>query len=153
MFLQEVKTYLEDPHAHVPGDGVIRKAQAPAGSAETYFAGDELARATGLLENPRARRPVVDEASVPATMDRSLALRMYRGMVRIRIMDERLMALQRQGRIGFYGEARGQEAGHRRLGGGAGRGRLDRCRRSARRAQACMPGCRSASTWPSSTAT
>src|SRR5262249_42759183 len=28
----------------------------------------------------------------------------------IRIMDERLLALQRQGRIGFYGEARGQEA-------------------------------------------
>jgi pyruvate dehydrogenase E1 component alpha subunit/2-oxoisovalerate dehydrogenase E1 component alpha subunit len=37
-------------------------------------------------------------------------LRIYQGMLRIRIMDERLMALQRQGRIGFYGEARGQEA-------------------------------------------
>jgi pyruvate dehydrogenase E1 component alpha subunit len=35
---------------------------------------------------------------------------LYRGMLQIRIMDERLMALQRQGRIGFYGEARGQEA-------------------------------------------
>src|SRR5262249_41291931 len=31
-------------------------------------------------------------------------------MLLIRIMDERLIALQRQGRIGFYGEARGQEA-------------------------------------------
>ena len=31
-------------------------------------------------------------------------------MLGIRIMDERLLALQRQGRIGFYGEARGQEA-------------------------------------------
>jgi pyruvate dehydrogenase E1 component alpha subunit/2-oxoisovalerate dehydrogenase E1 component alpha subunit len=31
-------------------------------------------------------------------------------MLLIRIMDERMMALQRQGRIGFYGEARGQEA-------------------------------------------
>jgi pyruvate dehydrogenase E1 component alpha subunit/2-oxoisovalerate dehydrogenase E1 component alpha subunit len=38
------------------------------------------------------------------------AVKMYRGMLTIRIMDERLMALQRQGRIGFYGEARGQEA-------------------------------------------
>ncbi|HEX4456758.1 MAG TPA: thiamine pyrophosphate-dependent enzyme [Polyangia bacterium] len=36
--------------------------------------------------------------------------RIYRGMQLIRIMDERLLALQRQGRIGFYGEARGQEA-------------------------------------------
>jgi pyruvate dehydrogenase E1 component alpha subunit/2-oxoisovalerate dehydrogenase E1 component alpha subunit len=31
-------------------------------------------------------------------------------MLTIRIMDERLLAMQRQGRIGFYGEARGQEA-------------------------------------------
>jgi pyruvate dehydrogenase E1 component alpha subunit len=42
--------------------------------------------------------------------DQALLLRLYRGMVTIRIMDERLLTLQRQGRIGFYGEARGQEA-------------------------------------------
>ena len=36
-------------------------------------------------------------------------VRIYRGMLTIRVMDERLLALQRQGRIGFYGEARGQE--------------------------------------------
>src|SRR5215213_4203565 len=42
--------------------------------------------------------------------DKTLLLRLYRGMVTIRIMDERLLTLQRQGRIGFYGEARGQEA-------------------------------------------
>jgi pyruvate dehydrogenase E1 component alpha subunit/2-oxoisovalerate dehydrogenase E1 component alpha subunit len=35
---------------------------------------------------------------------------LYEAMLRIRIMDERLLALQRQGRLGFYGEARGQEA-------------------------------------------
>ena len=39
-----------------------------------------------------------------------LLLRMYRGMQLVRIMDERLLTMQRQGRIGFYGEARGQEA-------------------------------------------
>jgi pyruvate dehydrogenase E1 component alpha subunit/2-oxoisovalerate dehydrogenase E1 component alpha subunit len=39
-----------------------------------------------------------------------LLLRLYRGMLLIRIMDERLLTMQRQGRIGFYGEARGQEA-------------------------------------------
>lgn len=42
--------------------------------------------------------------------DKALLLRLYRGMVTIRLMDERLLTLQRQGRIGFYGEARGQEA-------------------------------------------
>src|SRR5258706_7784030 len=36
--------------------------------------------------------------------------RIHRGMLTIRLMDERLLAMQRQGRIGFYGEARGQEA-------------------------------------------
>ncbi len=39
-----------------------------------------------------------------------LLLRLYRGMLLIRIMDERLLTMQRQGRLGFYGEARGQEA-------------------------------------------
>ena len=39
-----------------------------------------------------------------------LLLRLYRGMLMVRIMDERLLTMQRQGRIGFYGEARGQEA-------------------------------------------
>jgi len=52
---------------------------------------------------------VADPALVP-----SLAadewLRIYRGMLTIRTMDERLFGMQRQGRIGFYGEARGQEA-------------------------------------------
>jgi pyruvate dehydrogenase E1 component alpha subunit/2-oxoisovalerate dehydrogenase E1 component alpha subunit len=35
---------------------------------------------------------------------------MYRGMLRIRTVDERMMTLQRQGRIGFYGACTGQEA-------------------------------------------
>jgi pyruvate dehydrogenase E1 component alpha subunit/2-oxoisovalerate dehydrogenase E1 component alpha subunit len=35
---------------------------------------------------------------------------MYRAMLRIRTVDERMMTLQRQGRIGFYGACTGQEA-------------------------------------------
>lgn len=38
------------------------------------------------------------------------ALAMLRSMVRLRVLDERMLALQRQGRIGFYGAATGQEA-------------------------------------------
>lgn len=34
----------------------------------------------------------------------------YRAMVRLRLLDERMMTLQRQGRIGFYGACPGQEA-------------------------------------------
>ncbi len=38
------------------------------------------------------------------------ALAMLRSMIRVRAVDERMLALQRQGRIGFYGAATGQEA-------------------------------------------
>jgi pyruvate dehydrogenase E1 component alpha subunit/2-oxoisovalerate dehydrogenase E1 component alpha subunit len=34
----------------------------------------------------------------------------YKGMLRIRVLDDRMMILQRQGRIGFYGACPGQEA-------------------------------------------
>ncbi len=45
--------------------------------------------------------PEIDEATM---------LRMYRFMRMIRQLDERMMILQRQGRIGFYGACTGQEA-------------------------------------------
>jgi pyruvate dehydrogenase E1 component alpha subunit len=37
-------------------------------------------------------------------------LRAYREMRRLRLLDARMITLQRQGRVGFYGAARGQEA-------------------------------------------
>src|SRR5262245_14664787 len=37
-------------------------------------------------------------------------LKMYRTMALIRVLDQRMLNLQRQGRIGFYGTATGQEA-------------------------------------------
>ena len=46
---------------------------------------------------------------VPNVDDETL-LRMYRYMLTIRLLDERMMILQRQGRIGFYGACTGQEA-------------------------------------------
>ena len=81
--------------------------ERPGGSAAAYFAGDDLSKARGLLQVLRADGTVTDAFLAP---ERELAMRMYRHMRFIRIMDERLLALQRQGRIGFYGEARGQEA-------------------------------------------
>jgi len=42
--------------------------------------------------------------------DARTLLSLYRGMVRIRLLDERMMLHQRQGRIGFYGACTGQEA-------------------------------------------
>ena len=39
-----------------------------------------------------------------------LLVRLYGEMVRLRTLDERMMTLQRQGRVGFYGACTGQEA-------------------------------------------
>ncbi len=43
-------------------------------------------------------------------VDPELALRLYRAMATVRVVDERMVTLQRQGRISFYGAATGQEA-------------------------------------------
>jgi pyruvate dehydrogenase E1 component alpha subunit len=43
-------------------------------------------------------------------LPRELLLRLYREMLRLRTLDERMMTLQRQGRVGFYGACTGQEA-------------------------------------------
>jgi pyruvate dehydrogenase E1 component alpha subunit len=62
-----------------------------------------------------ARRASFDAARVAALgMPAEKLMKLYRGMLTIRIIDERLLTLQRQGRISFYGEARGQEAADRR---------------------------------------
>ena len=74
---------------------------------ERYLAQDNDAKARGLFR-------IVDEDGgcddADVVVDRELARQLYEGMLRIRITDARMMALQRQGRIGFYGEALGQEA-------------------------------------------
>ena len=55
-----------------------------------------------------------DDGSADPRLDPGLseedAVRLYRGMSLQRILDNRMLALQRQGRIGFYGPSLGQEA-------------------------------------------
>ena len=48
---------------------------------------------------------------VPAPeMDAETLRALYKGMLRVRVLDQRMLGLQRQGRIGFYGTATGEEA-------------------------------------------
>ncbi len=61
--------------------------------------------------------PVVPLEATPARVEqalgpewRSTVLAAYRWMVLARTLDARMLALQRQGRVGFYGAATGQEA-------------------------------------------
>jgi pyruvate dehydrogenase E1 component alpha subunit/2-oxoisovalerate dehydrogenase E1 component alpha subunit len=84
---------------------------APSGlsRAMQYFEGDADTKARGLFQLLREDGTPVDEAAL-AGFDRAHARKLFEGMLRIRVTDARMMALQRQGRIGFYGEAMGQEA-------------------------------------------
>jgi pyruvate dehydrogenase E1 component alpha subunit len=83
-----------------------------AESIEVWTEADE-ARATGLLQilgpDGRASDKSVPALDVSALNDDELR-ELYRGMLRARVLDEKMLLLQRQGRIHFYAEARGQEA-------------------------------------------
>lgn len=80
-------------------NGKIRGAIAPLPDNDPTLSLSQILPETGLPDPTQVPHLSADEAR-----------RIYRGMVRIRVMDERLLGMQRQGRIGFYGEARGQEA-------------------------------------------
>jgi pyruvate dehydrogenase E1 component alpha subunit/2-oxoisovalerate dehydrogenase E1 component alpha subunit len=69
--------------------------------------------ATGMRVDETLRR-VLDEqgrevAAPPAVPDDDL-LALHRQLLKMRLLDQRMLSLQRQGRIGFYGMATGQEA-------------------------------------------
>jgi pyruvate dehydrogenase E1 component alpha subunit len=75
----------------------------------TTWSDEDWARATGLVQI-LDEEGKADPARVPGL---SLAdhVRLFRGMVMSRLLDQRLLPMQRQGRIGFYIGASGQEAG------------------------------------------
>src|SRR3569623_2079542 len=75
----------------------------------SYFDGDAESKARGLFQLLREDGTPVDEAAL-AGFDKAFARRLFDGMLRIRVTDARMIALQRQGRISFYGEAMGEEA-------------------------------------------
>jgi pyruvate dehydrogenase E1 component alpha subunit/2-oxoisovalerate dehydrogenase E1 component alpha subunit len=104
-----------NPGAAARSNGHAAPAKARSGQPEIQgewvevWSEEDEARATGLYqildEEGRA-----DPAQVPALAKDEL-LRIYDGMVRSRLLDQRLLPMQRQGRIGFYIGATGQEAG------------------------------------------
>jgi pyruvate dehydrogenase E1 component alpha subunit len=84
----------------------------PSGGAAPGFevwTDEEEARATGLLQI-LDEKGQADPSRVPRLSPEELR-RMYQGMLRSRLLDQRLLPLQRQGRIGFHIGSTGQEAG------------------------------------------
>ena len=75
----------------------------------TTWSDEDYARATGLVQI-LDEQGQADPARVPQLSPAEL-VQIFRGMVMSRLLDTRLLPLQRQGRIGFYIGASGQEAG------------------------------------------
>jgi pyruvate dehydrogenase E1 component alpha subunit len=67
--------------------------------------GDEDVGLLRVLRDDGSADPATDPFLPEATV-----VRAYREMKRVRLLDARMILLQRQGRIGFYGSAHGQEA-------------------------------------------
>lgn len=72
-----------------------------------FMTGDEFTIPTFGLLNPDGE--LYDGAAEP-TLERDHARRIYRAMLATRILDERMMAAQRQGRLSFYMQCTGEEA-------------------------------------------
>jgi pyruvate dehydrogenase E1 component alpha subunit/2-oxoisovalerate dehydrogenase E1 component alpha subunit len=80
----------------------------PRRGAFAYFDLDEEAKARSLFRILHEDGHADEDGA--ARVDEATCRRLHDGMLRIRVIDARMMALQRQGRTGFYGEALGQEA-------------------------------------------
>ncbi len=89
----------------------LDKIRAGMGDVESdtveVWTDEDQARATGLAQILAPDGRVV--GALPE-LDAAALRELHRGMLRARLLDERMLHLQRQGRIAFYAEARGQEA-------------------------------------------
>ena len=71
----------------------------PAGADDEPFS---------ILADDGTIKPGVRAPEIPD----EAALKLYRGMLQVRLVDDRMMKLQRQGRLGFYMSSIGEEATH-----------------------------------------
>ncbi|MCL7930861.1 thiamine pyrophosphate-dependent dehydrogenase E1 component subunit alpha [Halomonas llamarensis] len=75
--------------------------------APDFMTGDEFSIPTFRVLDPEGE--LHDEAQAPE-LTRDHARRIYHAMLATRILDERMMAAQRQGRLSFYMQCTGEEA-------------------------------------------
>ncbi|MDR5898337.1 thiamine pyrophosphate-dependent dehydrogenase E1 component subunit alpha [Halomonas vilamensis] len=75
--------------------------------APDFMTGDEFSIPTFRVLSPEGE--LHDEAQAPK-LTRDHARRIYHAMLATRILDERMMAAQRQGRLSFYMQCTGEEA-------------------------------------------
>jgi pyruvate dehydrogenase E1 component alpha subunit/2-oxoisovalerate dehydrogenase E1 component alpha subunit len=91
----------------------LGKIRAGMGDVESpsveVWSDEDEARATGLLQILAPDGRLVGPGPAPSLAP-ALLVELHRGMVRSRVLGEKMLLLQRQGRIGFFAESRGQEA-------------------------------------------
>jgi pyruvate dehydrogenase E1 component alpha subunit len=103
-----------------PSTAGRRAGAAAAAQAGAPKGRKAVAKTTGAFRSPARSQPqglvrvLEDDGSVIAGRDPKLPdetlLYLYEQMVQVREFDRRMLMLQRQGRIGFYGPILGQEA-------------------------------------------
>jgi pyruvate dehydrogenase E1 component alpha subunit len=90
----------------------LDKIRAGMGDVEAdaveVWSDEDQARATGLLQILAPDGKLV--AGARPKLEPAPLRELHRSMLRSRLLDEKMLNLQRQGRIGHYVEARGQEA-------------------------------------------
>ncbi|MBB3229821.1 2-oxoisovalerate dehydrogenase E1 component alpha subunit [Halomonas stenophila] len=72
-----------------------------------FLAGDEFSIPTYRV---LTQEGTLYEGAEAPDLDRELARRIYQAMITTRVLDERMMAAQRQGRLSFYMQCTGEEA-------------------------------------------
>src|SRR5438093_1416377 len=77
-------------------------SHTPSKPGETIDPSLGLLSVLGDIDQPFQR--------LESSVDDEMLLRMQRELLRIRVLDARMIVLQRQGRVGFYGACTGQEA-------------------------------------------
>lgn len=103
------------PAAVAAGRGKAAKPAARSGSKPAKAAARTLPKPAPALPAPQGLvRLLEDDGTVQKGRDPNLSvdtlLFLYEQMVQVREFDRRMLMLQRQGRIGFYGPILGQEA-------------------------------------------
>ncbi len=72
-----------------------------------FLAGDEFGIPTFRM---LTQEGTLFEGAEPPSLDRDAARAIYRAMIATRVLDERMLAAQRQGRLSFYMQCTGEEA-------------------------------------------
>src|SRR5262245_28655484 len=107
-------TSTEVHHAGSNGSGDSSAHTAAAASSPGTFPGTSAARHPEDCKGEDVVRALRDDGTVDPRHDPKLkredVVALYKAMVRTRVLDERLVALQRQGRIGFHIGSLGEEA-------------------------------------------